>query len=188
MSGMSNPMETQWWRRVLNQHRGKLFIVQAVAFVLMGVVIAGMFWQSPAEAQCAQRGFQGDARSCGRDVVDLFDAPADPAAEARQVSDLRDGFDPRGQDGWWHADAGDQSGIQGVDEDRDVAGRAKVCHARNSDGRPGRLTTKRSSATSPPGCPDAWTGCTWITRESRSRRATIWSTSTANNSTPPRKS
>lgn len=44
---MRNPFDTDWWRNFYGKHRGKLFIVQAIAFVLAGVVIAGMLWRSP---------------------------------------------------------------------------------------------------------------------------------------------
>jgi RND family efflux transporter MFP subunit len=45
---MGSLFDTDRWRRVYSQHRGKLFAVQAVAFVLIGVVIAGTLWRSPS--------------------------------------------------------------------------------------------------------------------------------------------
>ena len=46
---MTVSLETGWWQRFSAQHRGKLFVLQAIAFVLVGVLIAGRLWRSPAE-------------------------------------------------------------------------------------------------------------------------------------------
>jgi RND family efflux transporter MFP subunit len=41
---MQNPFETDWWRNLYARHRGKIFLVQAVAFIAIGVLIARGFW------------------------------------------------------------------------------------------------------------------------------------------------
>jgi len=46
---MRNPFEFDRWRRFYGKHRRKLFVIQAIAFVLIGVAIAGMLGRSPAE-------------------------------------------------------------------------------------------------------------------------------------------
>ena len=46
---MRNPLETDWWRGFYDKHRRKLFVVQAMAFCLLGIVVAGRLWRSPAE-------------------------------------------------------------------------------------------------------------------------------------------
>ena len=46
---MSTPFEHVFWRKLFAHHRGALFLAQAVAFVMLGMVIAGMLWRSPAE-------------------------------------------------------------------------------------------------------------------------------------------
>jgi Cu(I)/Ag(I) efflux system membrane fusion protein len=46
--GMRNPFETDWWRNFYRRHHRKLFVGQAIAFVLIGIVVAGMLWRSPA--------------------------------------------------------------------------------------------------------------------------------------------
>ncbi|MCL4204221.1 MAG: efflux RND transporter periplasmic adaptor subunit [Pirellulaceae bacterium] len=48
---MRNPLETDWWRGFYGKHRRKLFVVQAMAFVMLGVVVVGVLWRSPAEPQ-----------------------------------------------------------------------------------------------------------------------------------------
>lgn len=45
---MRNPFETDWWRDFYGAHRRKLFVGQAIAFVLIGVLVAGVLWRSPA--------------------------------------------------------------------------------------------------------------------------------------------
>jgi RND family efflux transporter MFP subunit len=46
---MRSPLETEWWQRFFSHNRGKLFTAQAVVFVLIGVVIAGVLWRSPGK-------------------------------------------------------------------------------------------------------------------------------------------
>jgi hypothetical protein len=44
---MRSPFDTDLWRHIYARHRRKLFVAQAVAFVLIGIAIAGMLWRSP---------------------------------------------------------------------------------------------------------------------------------------------
>lgn len=44
---MRNLFEADWWRRFYGKHRWKLFATQAVAFIVIGIVIAGLLWRSP---------------------------------------------------------------------------------------------------------------------------------------------
>ena len=44
---MRNPFDTELCRHFYARHRRKLFVAQAVAFVVIGIVISGMFWRSP---------------------------------------------------------------------------------------------------------------------------------------------
>ena len=44
---MRSPFETELWRNYYARHRGKLFVAQAVTFVVIGILIAGLFWRSP---------------------------------------------------------------------------------------------------------------------------------------------
>jgi len=48
---MKSPFDTDIGRRFYAKHRRKLFLAQAVVFVVIGVVIAGMLWRSPGESK-----------------------------------------------------------------------------------------------------------------------------------------
>jgi len=45
---MESPVEHEWLHRFFVRHRAKLFIVQALAFLLLGILIAGVLWRSPS--------------------------------------------------------------------------------------------------------------------------------------------
>ena len=52
---MSNPFQSDWSRGVVARHRGKLFIAQAVGFVLIGILITSALWRSPAKENLQSR-------------------------------------------------------------------------------------------------------------------------------------
>jgi Cu(I)/Ag(I) efflux system membrane fusion protein len=46
---MNRLFDARWWRSQLAQYGWILFLVQAVVFILLGVVLAGVLWRNPAE-------------------------------------------------------------------------------------------------------------------------------------------
>ena len=45
---MTNPFDIEYWRSFYARHLGTFFLIQAVGFVLIGLVIAGLFWRPNA--------------------------------------------------------------------------------------------------------------------------------------------
>ena len=94
----------------IKQHRGKLWIAQAVAFVLLGVFVASWFggWVERADSldDVHDVGLWGDAKQA--DDLDVLDAPSNSSRRSRGVSDLRDGLGARQGVGRWSSHGFDQ--------------------------------------------------------------------------------